>query len=560
MGLVANFSIQRKFAVIMTLFLALCLILPVLALFSSGLWSVSTNNLQHLYQTNLAIYLKNSLILAIGTALLSAIIGTVTAWLMTFYHFSCKKVLRIGLLLPLAFPSYILAITYGNSLDETGWVQVAIRQFFDVSYGTYPFFDIRSSGGAIFVLSFSLYPYVYILSYNSFKKQSPRLWQVAQTLGVSNEKLLFRLILPMSRPAIIVGITLVIMETLADYGVVDLFGVPSFTTGIYRTWFNMHDKLSAIILSSCLLLVVFLFIYVEYQQRSKINYANENADYYPRAPKTLYGWKNIVAVGLCAIPIILGFLIPLIQLIYWSIQSSYSLDSLDIMRDAFNTLLVASLSALTVVLVSLLFVYTLRYQRKKSTLLSLFIALGSKGYAIPGSVIAIGILIVTTKLDHMLNDLLMGWFQLSVGLLFSSSILTLIFAYNIRFLTLSLGNTQTALGAITRTMDQVSLSLGKSEITTFFMIHMPILKPALLTSCLFVFVDVIKELPATLILRPFNFDTLAIKTYELASDERYVSSAMPALILVIVGMIPIIFLNRYIMKETVASNVPRNEL
>ncbi|MCH2038420.1 MAG: iron ABC transporter permease, partial [Rickettsiales bacterium] len=361
----ARVSSGRTIVILSTVIVALCFIAPVgfLVLYASG--DLGTKPLDHLQQTNLNLYVRNSLFLALGVAFFSVIIGTLTAWLVTFYSFPFKRILRVGLIFPLAFPSYILAITYGSSLDEAGWVQSLIRNLFDVSYGDYPFFDIRSLGGAIFVLSCSLYPYVYIMAYNSFKKQSRSLWEIAQTLGANNWQLLRRLILPISRPAIIVGVTLVIMETLADYGVVDLFGVPSFTTGIYRTWFNMHDKSGAILLSTILLLFVVVLIYVEYHQRRKVNYANENADYSPNPPKQLKGIHAYVATFICALPLVLGFLIPLVQLLYWSVLSSHTIDMMSVWNDTFNSLLVAFLSASSVIMISLLFVYALRYQHQR---------------------------------------------------------------------------------------------------------------------------------------------------------------------------------------------------
>ncbi|MBX2847696.1 MAG: iron ABC transporter permease [Acidiferrobacterales bacterium] len=526
--------------------LAACLIfLPVATLVllsfnadnSIQIWS-------HLSETVLADYTINSLKLGLGVALLTLFLGIGSAWLTSQYSFFGSKVLSWALLLPLAMPTYIIAYSYTGLLDIAGPVQTTIRNSFDLRYGQYWFPEIRSMGGAIFVMSFVLYPYVYLLARASFLEQSPQLRDVARLMGYTRKQTFFLISLPIARPAIVAGVSLVLMETLADFGAVSYFGVNTFTTGIFRTWYGLDSVEGAAQLALMLLGFVIILLMVEKYSRSRARYHTFNSNNHTK--KSLVGRKALAAFILASVPLALGFVIPVWQLLVWAIHTHHQLLESSFWSLVKNTFLLALITSVLALLLALLLAYSHRIVANNVTLIARRIA--SLGYAIPGVVIAVGTLIPLARLDNSIDSWFRANFDYSTGLLISGTITALIIAYLIRFMSVSLRSVESGLANIKDNMDQVSRSLGHAPLATLRQIHIPIMRASLLTALLIVFVDVMKELPATLILRPFNFNTLAVRAYELASDERLADAAMASLTIVLVGLIPVVLLTRAINR------------
>ena len=532
--------------VALTLLVSGVLILPVIVVAASVFLS-SGDIWQHLYDTVLAEYIGNSLLLALGVGCLSLPLGVIPAWLVTMYRFPGSRQLEWALLLPLAMPAYIIAYTYTGMLDVAGPLQSWLRAAFDWQYGDYWFPDIRSLPGAVLMLSLVLYPYIYLLARAAFLEQSASMVEVARTLGVRPAAAFFKLVLPLARPAIIVGLSLVLMETLADYGTVQYFGVATFTTGIFKTWFGLGSSIAAAQLSALLMLFVLLLIILEQHSRRQSRYYDTSTRYGRLEQKHLRGLRGLPALAVCALPVLFGFVIPSGQLLLWGIQTwRTSLDAGFFTLIA-NSIELAFITALLAAALALAISYARR--RQPGIMTNLFNRLLGMGYAIPGAVIAVGVLIPFTWLDRHL----VHWFgflsDTDPGLLLSGTIAILVFAYLVRFLALSLNTVDAGLAKIKPSMDEAGRSLGFSGFRLLRRVHIPILRGSLLTAVLLVFVDVLKELPATLILRPFNFNTLAVRTYELANEERLADAAFPALAIVLAGIIPVIILSRAISQS-----------
>lgn len=524
-----------------------CLIcFPIVTLFHLSFSGDSSLEVwSHLSETVLADYTISSLKLVIGVALLSLFIGVGCAWLLTQYSFRGARFLNWALLLPLAMPTYIIAYSYTGLLDIAGPIQNTIRDSFDLSYGQYWFPEIRSMGGAIFVMSFVLYPYVYLLARASFLEQSQQLGDVARLMGHSRKQAFFLINLPIARPAIVAGVSLVLMETLADYGAVSYFGVNTFTTGIFRTWYGLDSVNGAAQLALMLLSFVIVLTVIEKQSRRRAKYHTKNIN--QNNKKALSGSKALVAIIICSAPLILGFVIPIWQLLVWATQTHTQLFEASFWELVRNTFLLASITAVLALVLALVLAYSHRIVANKLTSLARHIA--SLGYAIPGVVIAVGILVPLARLDNSIDAWFRAQFDFSTGLLISGTIVALVIAYLVRFMSISLRTVESGLTSVKSSMDQVARSLGHSPLTILRTIHVPIIRSSLLTAILIVFVDVMKELPATLILRPFNFNTLAVRAYELASDERLADAALASISIVIVGLIPVILLTRAINKK-----------
>ena len=536
--------------VALTLLVAGILLLPVIVIAASVFLS-SGDIWHHLYDTVLAEYVVNSLLLAAGVGCLALPLGVVPAWLVTLYRFPCSRQLEWALLLPLAMPAYIIAYTYTGMLDVAGPLQSWLRAAFDWQYGDYWFPDIRSLPGAVLMLSLVLYPYIYLLARAAFLEQSASMVEVARTLGARPAGVFFRVVLPLARPAIIVGLSLVLMETLADYGTVQYFGVATFTTGIFKTWFGLGSSIAAAQLSALLLLFVLFLVVLEQYSRRQSRYHDTGARHDRLEQKHLRGRRGLPALALCTLPVLFGFVIPSGQLLSWGMQTwRASLDA------GFFTLVVNSIElALVTALLAALLALAVSYARRRQPgiLTNSFNRLLGMGYAVPGTVIAVGVLIPFTWLDRHLSDWLALLSDTDPGLLLSGTITILVFAYLVRFLALSLNTVDAGLAKIKPSMDEAGRSLGLGSFSLLRRVHIPILRGSLLTAVLLVFVDVLKELPATLILRPFNFNTLAVRTFELANEERLADAAFPALAIVLAGIIPVIILSRAISQSRSAN-------
>lgn len=526
--------------------LALLFSAPLFTVIWLGLQS-SGDNWQHLQQTVLPDYISNSLTLMLGVATGSLLLGVSSAWLTSMCRFPGRKLLQWALLLPLAMPAYIVAYTYTGMLDFAGPVQSFIREITNWGYGDYWFPEVRSLSGAIVVMSLVLYPYVYLMARAAFLEQSVCVLEVSRSLGNTPWQSFMRVALPLARPAIVAGLSLALMETLADYGTVAYFGVDVFTTGIFRTWFGMGDSASAARLASLLLLFVFSLVMLERFSRRKARYHLTSNRLHQAAEYRLRGWRAWSATLICLLPVALGFLLPALQLGWWSWLTRETIDSrfIELTLNSFALALAAAVLAL---LLALVLGYGRRILPRPMLLLSSRIA--AMGYAVPGTVIAVGIIIPLAWFDNQLDAWMRAYFDVSTGLLLSGTLFALLFAYSVRFLAVSLQSVEAGLGKIKPSMDDAARSLGYRASQTLWYIHMPLMRRSLLTAVLIVFVDVMKELPATLILRPFNFNTLAVRAFELASDERLAESASAALMIVLAGLIPVILLSRSISRSS----------
>jgi iron(III) transport system permease protein len=520
---------------------ALVLALPVVVIFASVL-TPQAEVWRHLRQTVLADYVVNSLLLAFGTGLGALLIGTAAAWIITRYQFVGRRILEWLLLLPLAMPGYIIAYTYTGMLDFAGPLQSALRAQFDWRYGDYWFPQIRSLTGAIIMLALVLYPYVYMLARSAFREQSASLAEASRTLGLTSRRHFWRVALPLARPAILTGTALAMMEAFADYGTVQYFGVTTFTTGIFRTWFGMGNQPAAAQLAAMLTGFVLLLLLLERWSRRKIRYYHQGQRTQAAAGRTVSPLRQLMLLVLCLLPVLFGFVIPATQLISWAMSNYRVTLNSQFGQLVWNSFSLAALAAVISVLLALLFAYGKRLRR--DVLVQAPVRVAALGYAVPGTVIAIGVMLPLAWLDGRIDLLAEQWFGVRTGLIFSGTLFALLLAYSVRFLAVSLHSVETGLERIKPGMDNAARSLGYAPLKVLQKVHVPLLRASVLTALLLVFVDVLKELPATLILRPFNFNTLAVRTYELASDERLADAALPALAIVVVSLLPVILLAR----------------
>jgi len=546
LGRVGGTGVWSGWSVVVTL-LALLVAAPVLVVLSSAL-TPSGDVWSHLASTVLPRYVRNSLWLLLGVGLGSLLIGVGLAWLVTMCRFPGKRIFEWALLLPMAVPAYILAYTYTDFLQFAGPLQSSLRAVTGWGPGEYWFPNVRSLGGAIVMLTLALYPYVYLLSRAAFLEQSSSILEASRSLGRGPWRSFFSVSLPLARPAIAAGVALALMETLSDFGTVDYFGVQTFTTGIYRTWFGMGERVAAAQLAALLLVFVFVLVVLERWPRRRAAYQQPmSSRYRVLAMYRLSGARAALAFMASLTPIALGFLLPAAVLLTMAVRNAGRSVSPQFWQYAGNSLVLAVLTALLAMLLALVLAYGVRIRPNVLTRVSTRVA--SMGYAVPGSVIAVGVLMPLGLIDNAVDGWMRSVFGISTGLLLSGTIVGLVFAYLVRFLAVSFGTVEAGLGKVTRSMDEAAGSLGHRPLSTLVRVHMPILRGSLLTAMLLVFVDVIKELPATLIVRPFNFDTLAVRVYRLASDERLVEASGGALAIVLVGILPVIVLSTAIARS-----------
>ncbi len=475
-----------------------------------------------------------------------AIIGVTTAWLVTSCRFPGSRSLEWMLLLPLATPAYVLAYVYTDWLEFSGGVQTALRAYFGWQVQDYWFPNVRSIGGAIVLLTLVLYPYVYLLVRVAFLEQSRRTLEASRVLGCSPWRSFFTVALPLARPAVAAGVALALMESLNDFGTVQYFGVETFTTGIYRAWFGMGDRVAAAQLAALLLLFILGLVGLERWSRGQSRYYGVSTSN-SVSPYQLTGKRAVLAGSICLLPVLLGFILPVILLL--RIARNWNADRF--WQFAANSLILAAITALAAGAIAVIIAYGVRLRASWSMTIAARIA--SLGYAIPGTVIAVGVLIPLGWLDNAIDTWAQSTFGFSTGLLFSGTIAALIFAYLVRFLALSIGSVEAGLLKIRPSLDEAARSLGRTPTTTLTSVHLPLMWSSLVSAALLVFVDVMKELPATLVMRPFNFDTLAVRVYRLAVDERLAEAAMPAIALVVVGLVPVMLLSRRLRRSRSAS-------
>lgn len=517
---------------------------PLLVVFASVFY-IDWQVWEHLANTVLFDYVSNSLVLALFVGLGTAIIGSYLAWLMVNYDFVGKTILRWLILLPLAMPAYIIAYTYTGVFDFASPFHESLRELFATQGNTRVLPDLRNLGGAIAMMVLVLYPYVYLLARTAFKEQSSQFELVAQLAGMSKWRYIMKVALPLARPAILTGAALAMMEALADYGTVAYFGVSTFTTGIYRTWFGMGNALAASQLASLLCIFVFVFLWLEKSSRKHHSRFQSRHNQAAKA-KTVLGAKGYALLFVCVLPPFLGFVLPFVQLLYWVIEYASADDFSEYFPLLFTSLKLAGVSVVVIVSAALVISYCRRQFASKSIrFASQFVGLG---YALPGVVIAVGVVQVAGFTDIQINKLSNGLFEYQPGLVISGGITILVFAYAVRYLSVALHNTETGLDRIKPNLDEVAISLRAGRGRILKTVHAPLISASLISASILVFVDVLKELPATLILRPFNVNTLAVKAYELASDERLIDAALPAVSIVFVGVIPVIILTKSLEK------------
>lgn len=501
--------------------------------------SGAASTFSHLWATVLPEYLVNSLVIAVIMVVLAATIGIGCAWLVAVFDFPGKRLFEWALVLPLAMPSYVVAYAYTDFLQFSGPVQSALRDWTGWQAHQYWFPEIRSVGGAGILFALVLYPYVYLLVRNAFLERSQRMWDAARTLGAGPWQAFFRISLPLARPAAVAGLALALMETLADYGAVAYFGVPTLTTGIFKSWYAFSDRKAAAQIAAVLLMAVMFLMFIEHKSRGRARYYAVGGRSQGQPPHRLGGAKAAWAALFCALPLGLGFLLPLAVLLRLMLREESLHFSARYLGWLQNSVLAGGVTAVAAVAICLMLAYAGRVSR--SPLQAACNRVVSMGYAIPGAVIAVGILIPLSQLD--------AWGAAhGLELLLAGSVMALIYAYLVRFLAVSYQSVQAGLAKITPAMDASARSLGHGLGSMLLRVHVPLLWRSVLTAGLLVFVDVVKELPATLTVRPFNFDTLAVVTNQLAADERLGEAALPALTIVLIAFVPVLVLARAIAR------------
>ncbi|MBM9593490.1 ABC transporter permease [Roseitranquillus sediminis] len=514
--------------------------LPGIAVIAAAL-SSSLDTLRHLADTVLWRYTRTTLILVAATGAGTILIGVTAAWLVVMTEFPGRRALEVALVIPFAFPAYVLAYAYTDILDHPGIVQSTLRNVMGWGPRDYWFPEIRSLGGAAAMLTLVLYPYVYLIARAVFMTQSSVPFFAARALGHSPLRAFLGVSLPMARPAIAAGVLLVAMETIADFGAVAHFGVQTFATGIYTSWFAMADRAAAAQLSLGLLAFALMLAMLERVSRSRARFfAGQRSQPMPRLG--LRGARGWAATSFCAVPVIFGVVLPVIALAAMAVDSQQDILSARYLRFVQNTLTLAFVaSAVTVGAAIVLGTYQ-RLRPGRVSGASLYVA--RLGYAVPGGVIAVGLLVPLAGFDNALDAWMRESFGVSTGLLLTGSIAALVAAYMIRFLAAAIGGYESGAAGISPSIDSAARVLGANAWGMVRRVHVPILSPSLWTAALIVFVDVTKELPATLIMRPFNFDTLAVQAHRLAADERLNGAAVPSLVIAAVGLVPVILLCR----------------
>ena len=517
--------------------------LPVLSVLILALFP-EENIWPHLLDTTLPRYLVTTLQLMAGVAFITLVIGLASAWAVTMCDFPGRKFFEWAMLLPFAVPAYVIAYVYTSLLDYAGPVQTAMRDWFGWhNAADYWFPEIRSLEGATLMIGLVLYPYVYLLARAAFLEQSPSLFAVSRSLGHSAISTFFRVVLPIARPAVAVGLSLVLMETLNDFGTVDFFAVQTLTAGLFDTWMNLGNLGGAAQIATTMLAFVVILVTLErYSRRKQQQFAaRDNRE--PIRRFTLSRPRQWVCVAVCAVPVIFGFLLPAATLGHYAWEYFDESWNPDFVRNTLNSLFLSGTAALTTLIIGVTLAYSRRLHDTRG--MRVMMRLSSLGYAMPGAVLAVGVIVPLAGFDNWVDGILRDNFGVSSGLLLSGTAFALVFAYTVRFLAVSAGSVESALQKITPSMDMASRSLGHTPGNTLLKVHLPMLRGTLITAVV-VFVDCMKELPATLILRPFNFETLATYVYQFASDEKLAHSALPALIIVLAGIVPIILMSKSI--------------
>ena len=515
--------------------------LPILAILVSAP-AGEMEAIAHLAGTVLPRYTINTALLMLFAGGLAAIVGTGCAWLVSAAEFPGRRVLAWALVLPLAVPAYIAAYIYADILDFTGPVQSGLRAATGLEAGEYWFPGIRSLGGGAFVLGIVLYPYVYLLARAAFAAQSHSQFKAARSLGASSREAFWRVALPAARTAIAGGLALVLMECLADFGVADYFAIPTFSTGIFRTWLAMGDKQAALKLAAMMLVFVVVLIALEASTRKGRTDSRDGLAASGEPLVRLSGGGKALALLACTLPVLLGFIIPAAWL-GWLAMDEAAISAMgELWTYASGSLWLGLATALTCLIAALALAFA--RARSQSRVVTATIRVATLGYALPGALLAVGLLAPLGAVDTGLTRFARDSLGYGGGLLLTGTSLILIYALSVRFLTVAYNSVDGGLSKIPPGLDAAARSLGAKPSRVLTQIYAPLLRPSLLAAAALVFIDTVRELPATLILRPFNLETLATRTYRLASDERLVEASIPALILLAAGLLPVLLLNR----------------
>ena len=528
--------------VLFTLLLSVAVSLPLFTI-ATEMLSRGDEVWRHILHELVPTYALNTLWLLIGVGIITIIIGVGTAWLVSMFRFPGRNLFRWALIMPIAIPAYINGFSWAGMLDYTSPLYTFLRNNFGLDTGTFLFFDIMSLPGAIFILSISFYPYVYLITRAYFQTQSATLFEVGASLGHGPWRRFFHTALPLGRPAIVAGVSLALMEVLNDYGVASYYGVDTFTTGIFSAWFAFSDITSAMKLSGYLMIFVFVLIFAERSQRGQMRYGMQGIRKHGLEPAQMKGFTATLATLACSIPLLAGFILPAIMLLWWSAQTFSLVVDAGFWTLLRNSFFLAGTASVVVVAAAIFIAYTARSYKNK--IVQTLARITTLGYAIPGAVVAVGVLIPFLWLDNRLIQLP------SVNtFIITGTWLALIYAYLVRFMAVGYNSIDSGMEKIPVSMDEAARSLGMQHGKVLRKVHFPLLTGAALSAFLLTFIDVLKELPLTLILRPFNFDTLAIRAFEFASDERVAEAAPYALVIVLTGMIPVLLLNKFIGGES----------
>ena len=530
--------LMRRLQAVFLLLLAAVLVLPVLAVLGSWLQSnaQTAHILGEMSRTVLPGYVWTTVWLCLLVGAGVAVVGTASAAAVTLFDFPGRRMFEWTLLLPLAMPAYVVAYAYTDSLQFGGPVQSAIRSAFGLQGRVLP--EIRSLPGAVFVFIFSLYPYVYLLARTALAERASHLMEAARLLGAPLRRRIRQVALPLARPAVAAGVALALMETLADFGVSSYFGIQTFTTGIYKAWLAMDNRIAAAQLATLLLAVVAVLLALETRAQRRLRFSSARGARGGSAearPVELHGRQVALAWTVCLLPVLLGFVLPVLFMLR-PLAADWSVLPWDrFVQWAFNSVRLGGISAVLAVAIALLLAFSLR--RAPDTLTRAVVQLVSLGYAVPGAVIVVGLLLPVGWLQQAAP-------QTSAGYWVTSTVIGVVWAYLVRFCAVALQSVQSGYGRIPASFDDSARMLGTGGFGLLAQVHWPLLRRSTAAAALLVFVDVMKELPATLVLRPFNSDTLAVVAYQMARDERLGEAALPSLALVLVGLVPVVLLSR----------------
>ena len=498
-------------------------------------------NWQHIKDYLLKDYIINSLTLIVFTGIFTIFIGTSLSWIISIYDFPLRNFFKWGLVLPLAIPPYIAAYTYNGLFNYTGVLQSFLRNSLDMKVNQV-YFDIMSIQGAIFIFTMFLYPYVYIITRSFLEKQSAALVENSRLLGRNSLEIFFCIILPISRTAIVGGVSLVVLEVLNDFGLVKYFGIPTFSTAIFKTWFAMGDTDSAIKLSAMLMFLVLAILLLENIFRGRKKYSFTTSKVTPLKPQKLTGIQALGAMAYCLIIFSFGFMVPLLQLIHWSTLTYKKILNIEFWQLMINSLSVALSASVLIIIIAVVIANYCRIS--EGVIAKIYSKVTTLGYSIPGAVIAMGVIVFFVAIDKNLF-----WFYKLLNgqpskLILTTSIFMLIFAYTIRFLAIGYNSIQAGFEKVGKTFFEASRTLGMNVTQTFFKVDFIMLRSAIVSGFILVFIDILKELPLTIILRPFNFNTLATKAFEYANNEMIHEAAIPSIIIIIISTSSIYFFHK----------------